>query len=556
MNKVFKRVLAFGLVGVMLVAGFSFSNETQYFEIAKNIDIFTTLYKELNTYYVDDVDPNDLMQKGIKSMLKTLDPYTNFISEAEIENYRFQTTGKYGGIGALIQKQEEFVVISELYEGFGADKAGLIAGDRLIEIDGKEVKGKKSGEVSKLLKGEPGTSIKVIVDRPTISGDYQRKSLEIEREEVKVKNVPFYGMVDEFAYIKLQNFTQKAGKEVEDALTALKEENPEMKGVIFDLRGNPGGLLNEAVNVSNVFIDRGKNICSTKGKIEEWDKTFKTLNDPIDTDIPVAVLTSRGSASASEIVSGSLQDLDRGVVIGQKTFGKGLVQTTRPLSYNTRLKLTTAKYYIPSGRCIQAINYAEKDKAGAVTKIADSLKVAFKTENGRTVFDGGGIDPDIEVERDLLSDISIALLRENLIFHYATKYCLKNNKPAVAKGFAINDSDFNDFVSFIGDKEYSYKTESEELVEELKETAEEEGYIAAIEDEIQKLEDDLKRDKKQDLQKQKKEIVMLLENEIATRFFYRDGAIQAGFKYDKEVKKAKEILSDLSAYKKILASAK
>ena len=527
---------------------------TEYFEISKNLEIFATLYKELNTYYVDDIDPNEFMQEGIDAMLLSLDPYTNFYSEAEIENYRFETTGKYGGIGSLIKQDDDFIVISEPYEGYPADKSGLIAGDKIFAVDGNLVKGKTSDEVSKFLKGEPGTSLSVEILRPQLDGSDKAMVLEITREEVKVNNVPFYGLVEnDIAYIKLSNFTQQAGKEVEDAFKELKNEHPNLKGLVLDLRGNPGGLLHEAVNITNVFVDKGELVVFTKGKVEEWDKDFKTINEPLDTELPLVVLTNRGSASASEIVSGAVQDLDRGVVVGQKTFGKGLVQTTRKLTYNTQLKVTTAKYYIPSGRCIQAINYAEKDEDGAVKRIPDSLKVEFQTRNGRVVYDGGGIDPDVATEVEYLSDVSVSLSRKDLIFDYVTIYKLNNPDLRDGIDFRVNDTEYADFVAWVQDKDYEYSTESESMLAEFKEVAEEEEYFDAIAAEFKALESKIHSDKKNDLIKKSDEIKRLLENEIVTRYFYRKGAIQNSFVYDVEVAKAVELIQNSNEYKKLLS---
>lgn len=543
------------LIILVIVAGLGIAatNTTEYFEISKNLEIFATLYKELNSYYVDDIDPNEFMQEGIDAMLLSLDPYTNFYSEAEIENYRFETTGKYGGIGSLIKKEADYIVISEPYKNYPADKAGLIAGDKIVSVDGNIVKGKSSEEVSKYLKGEPGTKITVNILRPQADGSDKELNIDITREEVKVKNVPFYGYLENnVGYIKLSNFTQQAGKEVEDAFKELKKDHPEMKGLILDVRGNPGGLLHEAVNITNVFIDKGELVVFTKGKVKEWDKDFKTINDPIDTEMPLVVLTNRGSASASEIVSGAIQDLDRGVVIGQKTFGKGLVQTTRKLTYNTQLKVTTAKYYIPSGRCIQAINYAEKDEDGAVKKIPDSLKVAFQTLNGRTVYDGGGVDPDVETEVEYLSDISISLGRKDLFFDYATLYRAKNKELHDGKNFRLTDEEYADFVTWLQDKDYDYTTDSEALLVKFKETAEKEEYYDAVKAEYEALEKQISHDKKKDLQKKSAELKRLLENEIVTRYYYREGAIENGFAYDIEVKEAMALIQNSSKYNGIL----
>lgn len=543
------------IIILIATAGFiGISNTTsQYFEIAKNFEIFGSLFKELNTYYVDEIDPNELIQEGINAMLSSLDPYTNFYSEADIETFRFETTGKYGGIGSLIKKGDDFIVITEPYEGFPADKAGLLAGDKIAEVDGKSVKGKSSEEVSKFLKGEPGSTVQVKILRPQADGTDKEMLISIQREEVKVKNVPYYGMIDkDYGYINLANFTQFAGKEVEDAFKELKANNPNMKGLILDVRGNPGGLLNEAVNIVNIFVDKGHKVVFTKGKVSEWDKDFKTLNEPYDTKMPVAVLTNRGSASASEIVSGAIQDFDRGVVIGQKTFGKGLVQTTRKLTYNTQLKVTTAKYYIPSGRCIQAINYAEKDEDGAVVKIPDSLKVAFKTANGRTVYDGGGVDPDIIVDQDKISDISIALLRKDLIFEYATVFRTKNKELPGGVNFRMNDAQFAEFTKWLKGKDYEYTTKTERLLEDFKEASKNDGYFDAVESSYLSLKKDISRDKENDIEKNKREIIMMLENEIVKRYFYRKGSIENGFYYDLEVKKAVEVLSNQNEYKTIL----
>jgi carboxyl-terminal processing protease len=548
--KRFRLLLIVFLVGIIGIAA---TNTTEYFEISKNLEIFASLYKELNSYYVDDIDPNEFMKEGIDAMLLSLDPYTTYYSEAEIENYRFETTGKYGGIGSLIKKDEDFIIISEPYANYPADKAGLIAGDKIVSVDGSIVKGKTSEEVSKYLKGEPGTKITVNILRPQADGSDIEMNLEIIREEVKVKNVPFYGLVEnDIAYIKLSNFTQQAGKEVEDAFKALQKQNPNLKGVVLDVRGNPGGLLHEAVNISNVFINKGELIVFTKGKVAEWYKDFKTINEALDTQIPLVVLTNRGSASASEIVSGAIQDLDRGVIVGQKTFGKGLVQTTRKLTYNTQLKVTTAKYYIPSGRCIQAINYAEKDEDGAVKRLPDSLKVAFKTSNGRTVYDGGGIDPDFETEVEYLSDISISLARKDLIFDYATVYKATNSTLHDGVKFRVSEKEYQDFIAWLQNKDYDYITESEALLEEFKATAEEEDYFGALSKEYEDLLAKIKHDKKNDLQKQSNEIKRLLENELVTRYYYREGAIENSFAYDIEMKKAIELLSNPVLYKAAL----
>lgn len=546
----FKIFIIVILSGVFVAAD---TSKNQYFEISKNLDVFATLYKELNTYYVDDIEPATLIRSGIDAMLQTLDPYTNFISEDDIEDYRLQTTGKYGGIGAFIRKIDSYIVVSEPYENYPAYKAGLLAGDKIMSIDGQAMKDKNSDDVSKLLKGQAGTTVSLQIKRPLADGTEKDMTITLTREEIKLLNVPHFSMINnEIAYIQLSNFTEDAGKEVRDAMEKLKLENPSIKGVVFDLRGNPGGLLNEAVNVSNVFIDKGKEIVTTKGKVKEWDKVFRSLNPAVDALIPIVVLTNRGSASASEIVAGSIQDFDRGVIVGQRTFGKGLVQTTRSLSYNTKLKVTTAKYYVPSGRCIQAINYAEKDDDGSVKRIPDSLKVAFKTANGRTVYDGGGIDPDITIEQEKLSAIAISLISKNLIFNYATLYKAKHNNIADAKNFHLTSDDYQDFITFLKDKEYDYKTDTEKMIEEFKKTAEEEKYYEAIKKDFETLAANVKHDKEKDLLKFKTELQELLEEEIVSRYYFGKGRTMASFDNDKDIQEAIKILNDKPRYYKIL----
>ena len=382
-----------------------------YFEISKNIDIFTTLYKELNAFYVDETDPGKLMKTGIDKMLKSLDPYTTYIPESEIEDFRFMTTGQYGGIGAIITKQKDFVYVSEPYEGYPAQKAGLMAGDKILEINGKSAKGKTTEEVSKVLKGQPNTSVTILIERPHLENPFE---VTFDREKVSVKSIPYSGYIEDgIGYVKLRSFTRNCSKDMKSAIENLKKEG-ELKGLVLDLRSNPGGLLNESVDIVNLFVEKGEQIVSTKGKIKAWEKSYVANNKPLDTKVPLVVLINSSSASASEIVSGSIQDLDRGVVVGQRSYGKGLVQQTRKLSYNSQLKLTVAKYYIPSGRCIQALDYSNRNKDGSVGKIADSLTTAFQTKNGREVFDGGGINPDIITENGSASNIVISLFRERL----------------------------------------------------------------------------------------------------------------------------------------------
>lgn len=554
-SKMMKRGLFALIIAAMLPIAFTQSNS--YFEISKNLDIYASMYKELNTYYVDEVQPSDLMRQGIDGMLTSLDPYTSYISEADIEGYRMQTTGKYGGIGALVRKVDRYITISEPYEGFAANKAGLLAGDKLIKIDGISVVDKETNDISSLLKGQAGTNTTLLILRMQPDGTEKEMEVLVTREEIKIKNVPFYGMINnETGYIRLSNFTDDAGKEVHDALEDLKSKNPGIKGLVFDLRGNPGGLLAEAVNVSNVFVDKNQEIVSTKGKVKEWDKTFKTLNNAVDTQIPIAVLINRSSASASEIVAGSLQDLDRAVIVGQKSFGKGLVQTTRNLPYNTKLKITTAKYYTPSGRCIQALDYSHKDENGYAAKTPDSLKVAFKTANGRTVYDGAGIDPDMEVEGKPVSKIAMSLLTKNHIFNYATLYRAQNPTIASAKDFRLTDAEYQSFIAYLSGKDYDYATKSEDLLKELESTTKDEKYYEAIASELNKLKASVKHDKNNDLAKHKEEIKKILEDEIVSRYYYSTGRIQVSFNNDEDITTALEILKNPSQYNQILTAKK
>jgi len=550
MRKRIRLYVAVILVGISAFSVYSFSDD--YFEISRNLDIFATLFRELNIYYVDETNPGDLMKKGIDDMLASLDPYTNYIPESEIEDYRFMTTGQYGGIGSLIGQRNNEVIITDPYEGFPAQKADLRAGDVIVELDGKPIKGKKNEEVSKLLKGQPKTTVKITIRR---EGEPNLIDKNVVREEIKINSVSYSGIIDnDLGYIRLTGFTENAGQEVKNALQAL-EAKTKLRGLIFDLRGNPGGLLNEAVNIVNIFVNKGVEVVSTKGKAKEWDKTYHALNNPVDTEIPVAVLVNSSSASASEIVSGSLQDLDRGIIIGQRTFGKGLVQTTRPLSYGAQLKVTTAKYYIPSGRCIQALDYAHRNDDGSVGKIPDSLITQFKTKAGRTVYDGGGVMPDFVTDIRQLSPISQSLLLKYLLFDYATMY--RNTHPSIApaKEFHLSDAEYAEFVKWISAKDYDYETKSEKILDEFKTTAEKEKYFSAAAAEFEVLKKKISHDKNADLQKFKDEITELLENEIVSRYYYQSGQIEASFKNDLEIKKATEALKNKDVYSSIMKSS-
>ncbi|MDB2621769.1 S41 family peptidase [Flavobacteriales bacterium] len=549
MKKVVKKLVFWFGVGLISISSFAFVSG--YFEVSKNLDIFTSLFREVNIYYVDETKPGEMIEKAIDSMLKDLDPYTTYIPESEIEDFRFQTTGQYGGIGSTIRKREDYVIISEPYKGFPADKAGLKAGDRLIEIDGKSVKGKSTQDVSSVLKGQPGVEVNLLIERPGTEG-YINKTFT--REEVKVKSIPYKGMVaDGIGYVRLRSFTRNCSNEVKEAIMELKDEN-ELKGLVLDLRSNPGGLLNESVNLCNLFIDKGQEVVSTKGKIKDWEKSYKTSKDPLDRDLPLVVLINQSSASASEIVSGTMQDLDRGVVIGKKSFGKGLVQQTRKLSYNSQVKVTVAKYYTPSGRCIQALDYAHRNEDGSVGKVPDSLKTAFQTKNGRLVYDGGGVDPDISVDKAPYAEILGSLVSKQLIFDYATQFVLDNDTIGAPGAYKIDDLLYEDFVSFLSDKDYEYETITEKELAELIELADDE--YSDFKDDLVVLQKKLLSYKEDDIHKYQSEISELLLSELMTRYHYQEGRVIASLANDPVLEEAIIVLNDKSRYDAILSGDK
>lgn len=544
-----KKRIIIGLLAVgTLFSGFKAAED--YFEVTKNLDIFATVYREVNVSYVDEVKPGELIRVAIDGMLKSLDPYTNFYSEAQAEDYRYQVTGSYAGIGSTIRKQGEFIVIDRPYEGFPAQKAGLRAGDRILEVDGKSVTGKSSSDLTKLLKGTAGTPVTLKIDRPEVG----EQTLTFNRAKIQLKNVPYFGKIDSrTGYIKLTGFTPNAGKEVADALRELKEDDIEQ--VILDLRDNGGGLLHEAINIVNVFMPKGKRVVSTKGREREKDKIYKTLNNPVDTEMPLIVLINGRSASASEIVSGSIQDFDRGVLVGSKSFGKGLVQTTRMLTYNTQMKITTSKYYIPSGRCVQKLDYSNK-KNGRAVVVSDSLKHTFLTTNGREVVDGEGVTPDVTKGSKKLAKVSQSLIRKDLIFDYATHYRNKHDKIQEPLNFDLGDADFQDFLKYINDKDYTYETETEKAIELLEKRSEDEHYHEAIAAQITALKNELKANKENDIQKFKSEILELLETEISRRYYYQRAMVESTFDDDADIQESLAIFADVNRYNSILSGNK
>jgi len=524
--------------------------ENNSFEILKNLDIYTNLIKQLNQEYVDVIDPGSLTKDGIDAMLQSLDPYTNFIPESQVEDYKFITTGQYGGIGALIHQQDNLVVISEPYEGSPAQKEGLKAGDRILEINGQNAKGKNYDEVSTALKGQAGTSVRLVLQRPGTDLPIEKNLI---RENIRIDNIPYSGLVGgDIGYIKLSGFTQNAAKEFKQAFLKLRESGA-LKGLIIDLRGNGGGLMNEAVDIANLFVERGQEIVSTKGKQADKNRSYPTLSPPVDLTIPIVVLVDRQSASASEILAGAIQDLDRGVVIGQKTFGKGLVQNVVPLSYNAQLKVTVAKYYIPSGRCIQAIDYSHKNGDGEFTRIPDSLIRSFKTKRGRTVYDAGGISPDVITTPRKLSPIAYTLYTKYYIFDYATLF--EQTHPSIASPdkFVIGDSLYGDFKNFLKGKDCSYETRSEFALEQLKKNAEKESYFEAIRQDYESLRAKMEENKQQDLVRYEDQIRDILKLEIISRYYYQKGKIISTLKDDPDIREAIAVLHEIPRYDGILA---
>ena len=546
-----KWIIGAVLLGAVLMVGFSNRDD---FKISKSLDIYYSLFRELNIFYVDDINPEKLVETSIESMLESLDPYTKYIPEKEMDDFKFMTTGNYGGIGALIRKEGDYAIISQPYKDFPADKAGLRTGDVIRRINGESIKGWELEKVSDKLKGIPQTEVTITIKRLGREAPFEK---QVIREDLHINSVPYYGMTDKekgVGYIRLTKFTQGSGQEVRAALSELKKNN-DMNAVVLDLRSNPGGLLMEAVKVANIFIPKGQEIVSTKGRVEKWNQSYHTENQPLDTNIRLTVLVNRASASASEIVAGAVQDLDRGVVVGRRTFGKGLVQATRPLNYNSKLKVTTAKYYIPSGRCIQAKDFSNRNEDGSVGEIPDSLIQAFTTDKGRKVYDGGGIRPDVEVKQGNLSKIEISLLTKNLIFDFATQYALTHDTLPPVDQWEVDNDIYQAFTGFLEKNEWDYTTESEEKLNKLIETAREEKYYERAAGTLEELQEKLSHDKQKDLQRFKPSIQERLEQEIAGRYYYQKGRIRAGLEEDNQLKKAVDVTSDASLYSGILSGA-
>lgn len=541
-----RRLFVFGLPVVALII-FSFTPASErYFEIAKNLDIFATLFKEVNAAYVDDVNPSTLMKTGIDAMLESLDPYTNYIPEEMVEDYRTLNTGQYGGIGAYTREIGGRTVVTMVLQGYAAQRSGLKIGDQVLKIDNKDLSTLQPGEESHLMKGQIGTPVSLTIKRMGLDTPIK---LDFKREKIKINNVPYFGMLENnIGYVQLLEFTPDAGKEVRNAVIALKEKGA--TSIVLDLRNNPGGLLNEAVNVCNVFIPKGKLVVTTKGKIEHED--FATPIAPADTEIPVAVLINRGSASASEIVAGTLQDYDRAVIVGEKSFGKGLVQVSRPLTYKAQLKVTTAKYYTPTGRCIQVLDYSHRREDGSVLSVPDSLKRAFKTKSGRTVYDGGGIDPDVKLTPAETHPLTQKLLQDGFIFDYATLYAFNHPTIGEPRNFSLSNDDYQQFVNWMKGKNYAYTSTLDVQLKQLIEEAEAEHYYTDLKPHIDQIRTRIAENKKNELMIYRDQIKKLLEEDIMSRYYLEEGTVQVGFKYDQELKKASDVLLNAASYARLL----
>lgn len=562
--KKMKKTTIIAIIGLLLSTAAIGQEKQNNFEIAKSIDIYNKVLKELNVNYVDEINPAELNETAIDAMLSGLDPYTVYIPESEIETYKLMTTGEYGGIGALIQYDGEYTRISDPYEGWPAQKAGLQAGDAILSVNGVDTHKKPTDQVSELLKGQPGTEVTIKVKR---YGSEKPIEFTLKREKVKIDNIPYATVFDNgIGYVSFNSFTKNAANEMKQHLLDMKKDH-DLKGFIIDLRGNGGGLLNEAVEIVNFFIPKGKPVVSTKGKSQLVRDVYNTTNQPIDEDIPLVILVDGGSASASEILSGAIQDYDRGVVIGQRTFGKGLVQNILPLPYNSQIKVTVAKYYIPSGRCIQEIDYSKNGKRKtengksandtlntqpSTLNSQDTLGKPFTTMAGRTVYEGHGITPDVKIKPLKYSTVTAYLYAKNYIFDYATKFTHEHKSIAPAKEFQIDDATYNDFMKFVKDKNFTYTTESEKKLKEFKKLAQEEGYIESIKTQIEALEQELQADKENDLIKNRKELEDLLRLEIVGRYYYQVGRIIASLENDPDLEEAFKILLDKDRYESIL----
>lgn len=548
MSKKIKNIIVSTII-VAACASFIAASSSDNFKIVKNLDIFFSVFRELNLLYVDDIDAEKIVKSGIDGMLSELDPYTTYLPEEDTEEFDLATTGEYSGIGAIIGAKNNYVQIVETYKDFPADKAGLVAGDLILSIDNNSLQGKTTSEASNMLKGEQGTTLIAQVVKIRTS---DTTTVKLTREKVHISGIVHAGIVrDSVGYIALSAFTQNCQKDFKNVLRDL-EKTKQMKSLIIDLRGNTGGLLDAAVDIVGMFVKKGTEVVYSRGRIKDFDYSYKTKEEPIQLNIPVVVLVNSGSASSSEIVAGALQDLDRAVILGTRTYGKGLVQTVRPVGYNARIKLTTAKYYIPSGRCIQAHNFSERNEDGSVATIPDSLKKEFITSNGRKVYDGGGVMPDVEIKSDEYSDIAISLVIRSLISDYAIQYFAKHEQIAEPENFKITDADYLDFIKFLSDKEYDYQTKAESLAEKLSEEIKNKKYADNIQTQTETLITRITHDKLKDLQTYKQEILQLINEEISSKYYYQQGRIRTMLTDDKQLNKAIDILLNKNKYNEIL----
>lgn len=549
-NNYKKRLLvipAAALLALVTLGFLSGRQDDKDFRLTKNIDIYISLFRELNAFYVDDIDPEKLVHKSINSMLSTLDPYTVFYPEEETGDLDFMTTGRYGGFGSLIRKSGDYIVVTNVYKGFPADKSGIRPGDIMISIDGKSLRGVSSDKASDMLKGEPGTEAEVIIRR-----NEEDITKNLKRERIAISAVPYYGMVDEnTGYIRFTNFTQNCIAEVREALIDLKDKQG-AEDLILDLRSNPGGLVNEAVEIVNLFVKPGQEVVSTRGRAKQYDAIFRTTKSPVAPDMPVVVLINRSSASASEIVAGAIQDLDRGIIVGERSYGKGLVQVARPLSYKAQVKMTTAKYYIPSGRCIQAVDFSHPNEDGSVGLIPDSLIKTFNTLNGRPVKDGGGIIPDVTVPSDMLNRFTSELYVQNMIFDYATRYYWSKPQPSTLDSLMVTDEELERFKAFLTERKFTYKTGSESLLDELVTVAGQEGLYEENRATLDRLKSGLSHTLDRELTQYSADVKELLESELAGRYFYDWGMVKYSIGRDTQIREAINIAGDKARYASLL----
>jgi len=550
LKKLFFNKISYSIIAIAFVLVFvSTTRDERNFSISKGLSIYASLFRELNMFYVDDFEPTELVEKSIKNLLQELDPYTVYYSEENKDDLKLLTKGEYGGIGSVISKRDNKIIIRQVYKGTPSHKNDLIAGDELISINGKILKGKSLSEISELLKGKPNSKIELVIQRPGDKGVLRKK---MHRANITIPCVPYYGMLENsIGYIHFSKFTDKSAREVRKALINLKADGA--KKMIIDLRDNPGGLLDQAAVISNFFVPKGELIVSTKGRIEKMNYNITAKSNPIMPNIPLVVLIGRGSASASEILAGAVQDLDRGVVIGQRSFGKGLVQTTRNLAYNTKLKLTTAKYYTPSGRCVQALDYSHRNEDGSVGVVPDSLISEFKTKNGRIVFDGGGITPDIKVSRHTFAEISRQLVINNLIFDFITKYKQSHDITGAPEKFVISDSLYKDFKEYVKESGFQYNTASEEKLKKLEEVAKLENYYNLASKEFEAIKQKLSHSVDKDLDVFNQEIKTLIAYELLQRAYFSEGVIRYRTHKDVEIDSAINVLNNTERYNKILA---